>query len=39
VAAGADFVAVGDALFADPRGVRAAAADVAARLKITETAT
>lgn len=39
VAAGADFVAVGDALFADPRGVKAAAADAAARLNLTETTT
>ena len=39
VAAGADFVAVGDALFDDPRGPKAAAADAAARLKVTETAT
>ena len=39
VAAGADFVAVGDALFEDPRGLRAAAADVAARLNLTETTT
>jgi thiamine-phosphate pyrophosphorylase len=37
VAAGADFVAVGDALFEDPRGPRAAAADAAARLNLTET--
>ena len=39
VAAGADFVAVGDALFEDPRGLGAAAADAAMRLKFTETAT
>jgi len=39
VAAGADFVAVGDALFDDPRGPRAAAADAAARLNLTETTT
>jgi len=38
-AAGADFVAVGDALFADPRGPKAAAADAAALLKLTETTT
>jgi thiamine-phosphate pyrophosphorylase len=37
-AAGADFVAVGDAVFDDPRGVAAATADAAARLRITETA-
>lgn len=39
VAAGADFVAIGDALFEDPRGLRAAAADAAARLTVTETTT
>jgi thiamine-phosphate pyrophosphorylase len=39
VAAGADFVAVGDALFEDPRGPKAAAADAAARLTLAETAT
>jgi thiamine-phosphate pyrophosphorylase len=39
VAAGADFVAVGDALFDDPRGPEAAAADAAARLSLAETAT
>ena len=39
VAAGADFVAVGDAVFEDPRGPRAAAADAAARLNLTETTT
>ncbi len=39
VAAGADFVAVGDALFDDPRGPKAAAAEAAARLALTETAT
>jgi thiamine-phosphate pyrophosphorylase len=38
-AAGADFVAVGDALFEDPRGPEAAAAEAAARLAITETTT
>jgi thiamine-phosphate pyrophosphorylase len=36
-AAGADFVAIGDALFEDPRGPGAAAADAAARLNLTET--
>jgi len=39
VAAGADFVAVGDAVFEDSRGPRAAAADAAARLNLTETTT
>jgi thiamine-phosphate pyrophosphorylase len=39
VAAGADFVAVGDAVFDDPRGLKAAAVDAAARLRITEQAT
>ena len=39
VAAGADFVAVGDALFDDPRGPKAAAAEAAARLTVTETTT
>jgi thiamine-phosphate pyrophosphorylase len=39
VAAGADFVAVGDALFEDPRGPKAAAAEAAARLTVAETAT
>jgi thiamine-phosphate pyrophosphorylase len=39
VAAGADFVAIGDALFEDPRGLNAAAADAAARLTVTETTT
>jgi thiamine-phosphate pyrophosphorylase len=39
VAAGADFVAVGDALFNDPRGPRAAAAEAGARLTVAETAT
>ena len=38
VAAGADFVAVGDTVFGDPRGIVAAAADAAARLRITEAA-
>jgi len=37
VAAGADFVAVGDALFSDPRGPKAAVDDAAARLKFLET--
>jgi thiamine-phosphate pyrophosphorylase len=39
VAAGADFVAMGDALFNDPRGVRASAVAVAARLAGSEPAT
>jgi thiamine-phosphate pyrophosphorylase len=39
VAAGADFVAVGDALFDDPRGPKAAAAEAAARLAVTEATT
>ena len=39
VAAGADFVAIGGALFEDPRGLKAAAADAAARLTVTETTT
>jgi thiamine-phosphate pyrophosphorylase len=34
VAAGADFVAVGNALFEDPRGPQAAAAEAAARLTV-----
>jgi thiamine-phosphate pyrophosphorylase len=38
-AAGADFVAIGDALFEDPRGLTAAAADAAARLTFTEMTT
>ena len=38
-AAGADFIAVGGAVFEDPRGLKAAAADAAARLNITERAT
>jgi thiamine-phosphate pyrophosphorylase len=38
-AAGADFVAVGDALFEDSRGPEAAAAEAAARLTVTETTT
>jgi thiamine-phosphate pyrophosphorylase len=39
VDAGADFVAVGDAVFADARGVAAAAADAASRLSLAEVAT
>jgi thiamine-phosphate pyrophosphorylase len=39
VHAGADFVAVGDAVFADARGVAAAAADAASRLSLAEVAT
>jgi thiamine-phosphate pyrophosphorylase len=39
VAAGADFVAVGDALFEDPRGPEAAAGEAAARLSVAETTT
>jgi thiamine-phosphate pyrophosphorylase len=39
VAAGADFVAVGDALFQDPRGPKAAAAQAAAQLSFAETTT
>jgi thiamine-phosphate pyrophosphorylase len=39
VAAGADFVAVGDALFDDPRGPKAAAAEAAVRLSVAETTT
>ncbi len=38
-AAGADFIALGDALFEDPRGLKAAAAEAAARLTLAETAT
>jgi thiamine-phosphate pyrophosphorylase len=37
-AAGADFVALGEALFDDPRGLEAALAEAAARLAITEPA-
>jgi thiamine-phosphate pyrophosphorylase len=37
-AAGADFIAVGEALFDDPRGVKTAAVDAAMRLKIMEPA-
>jgi len=39
IEAGADFVAVGDAVFADPRGVAAAVADARSRLTLTEAAT
>jgi thiamine-phosphate pyrophosphorylase len=39
VAAGADFVAVGEALFEDPRGLKAAAAEAAAQLTLAETMT
>jgi thiamine-phosphate pyrophosphorylase len=39
VAAGADFVAVGEALFQDPRGPKAAIADAAVRLNLAETTT
>ncbi len=39
VAAGADFIAVGDALFEHPRGPKAAAAETAARLTLAETTT
>ncbi len=38
VAAGADFVATPDSVFADPRGIEAALADAAARLRLPETA-
>jgi len=38
-AAGADFVAVGDALFKDPRGPEAAAHEAAERLALAETTT
>lgn len=37
--AGADFVAVGDFIFSDPRGVTQAIADAASRLAVTEQAT
>jgi thiamine-phosphate pyrophosphorylase len=37
-AAGADFVALGEALFDDPRGLKAALAQAAARLAVTEPA-
>jgi len=37
--AGADFVAVGEALFEDPRGPKAAADEAAARLALAETTT
>jgi thiamine-phosphate pyrophosphorylase len=36
VDAGADFVAVGDAVFADPRGIAPAIADAASRLSLAE---
>ena len=39
VDAGADFVALGDAVFSDPRGVVAAVAEASARLSVRETAT
>jgi thiamine-phosphate pyrophosphorylase len=39
VEAGADFVAVGDAVFSDPRGVAAAIAEASAHLSVTEAAT
>ncbi len=38
VAAGADFVALGAAIFDDPRGLKTAIAEAAARLAMTETA-
>jgi thiamine-phosphate pyrophosphorylase len=38
VEAGADFIAVGDAVFADPRGVARAVAEAGSRLSLTETA-
>jgi thiamine-phosphate pyrophosphorylase len=37
VDAGADFVAIGDAVFSDPRGVAVAVADAGDRLSIAET--
>lgn len=37
--AGADFVAVGDAVFSDPRGIARAVADAASRLSLAEVAT
>ena len=37
VQAGADFVAIGDFVFSDPRGIAAAVADAASRLTIAET--
>jgi thiamine-phosphate pyrophosphorylase len=37
-AAGADFIALGDALFGDPRGPKTAAAEAAARLAVAEPA-
>lgn len=39
VEAGADFVAVGDAVFSDPRGLAAAVAEASTRLSVTEAAT
>jgi thiamine-phosphate pyrophosphorylase len=39
VDAGADFVAVGDAVFSDPRGVARAVADAESRLSLAEAAT
>lgn len=39
VEAGADFVAVGDAVFSDPRGVIAAVAEASERLSVAEVAT
>jgi thiamine-phosphate pyrophosphorylase len=39
VDAGADFIAVGDAVFSDPRGVAAAVAEASARLSVAEVAT
>jgi thiamine-phosphate pyrophosphorylase len=39
VDAGADFIAVGDAVFSDPRGVAAAVAAASERLSVAETAT
>lgn len=38
VDAGAEFIAVGDAVFADPRGIARAVADAGSRLSLTETA-
>jgi thiamine-phosphate pyrophosphorylase len=37
--AGADFVAIGDAAFSDPRGAAPAVADAARRLSVAEVAT
>lgn len=39
VDAGADFIAVGDVVFSDPRGLAAAVADASKRLLVAETAT